>query len=134
MPLLEALPRLHSLKEFGLQWTLSHPDESLKMIGECVGRSTMEELTLGLFSSSLQSEEWVQSIVVGGNCLIRSLKSCQLTKLTIVVVLRNVLFPVDTNVVEAQLYSSLEKSVTFTNSERRRSSVFTNPLHFHVIC
>ena len=138
VPLLEALPRLHSLNKLVLSWTLSHPDESLKMIGECVGRSTMERLLLGLYSPSLQSEEavteWVQSIVVGGNSLIHSLKSCQVTVLTIVVVLRNILFPIETYVVEEQLYSSLQKSVTFTNSERRKNSVFTNPLHFKLTC
>ena len=136
VPLLEALPRLHSLRKFGLHWTLSHPDESLKMIGECVGRSTMEQLILFLFSPSLQSEEavkeWVQSIVVGGNSLILSLKSCQVTELVIGVFLRNISFPIDTSVVKAQLHSSLQKSVTFVNSERKKTSVSTNPLYFNV--
>ena len=138
VPLLEALPRLHSLKELGLIWTLSHPDESLKMIGECVGRSTMERLSLYFYSPSLQSEEavkeWVQSIVVGGNSLIHSLKSCQVTVLTISVVLENISFSIDANVVRVKLYSSLQKSVTFTNSERRNNLVFTNPLCLLVIC
>ena len=138
VPLLEALPRLHSLKSLGLFWTLSHPDETLKMIGECVGRSTVEQLELFLYSPSLQSEEavteWVQSIVVGGNSLVRSLKSCQVTELTIFVVFRNISFPTDTNGVRAQLLSLLLKSVTFTNSERRKNSVFTNPLRLKVSC
>ena len=136
VPLLEALPRLHSLKELVLRWTLSHPDESLKMIGECVGRSTMEQLRLFLFPPSLHSEEtvteWVQNIVVGGNSLIHSLKSCQVTRLSIVVILQKISFAIDTNDVQAQLYSSLQQSVTFTNSERRKNSVFANPLHFNV--
>ena len=141
VPLLEALSRLHSVKELLLHWTLLHPDETLKMIGDlCVGRSRMENLSLFLYSPSLQSEEavkeWVQSIVVGGNSLIHPLKSCQVTELTIVVVLRKISFPIDTKGVKAQLYSSLLQSVTFTNSERRKNSVFTNPLHFkfEVIC
>ena len=139
-PLLEALTRLRSLKELLLHWTLLHPDETLRRIGElCVERSKMENLSLFLYSPSLQSEEaiteWVQSIVVGGNSLIHSLKSCQVTELTIVVVLRKISFPIDTKGVKAQLHSSLQQSVTFTNSERR-NSVFTNPLHFNfeVIC
>ena len=137
VPLLEALPRLHSLKELGLYCTLSHPDESLKMIGECVGRSTMKQLILGLFSPSLQSEEavkeWVQSIVVEGNSLIHSLKSCQVTKLTIFVYLRIISFPIDTKGVTAQLHLSLQKSVAFINSERKKS-VFTNPLLYYFYC
>ena len=139
VPLLEALPRLRSLKKLVLYWTLLHPTESLKMIGECVGRSTMEQLTLFLYSPSLLSEEAVkdlesvQSIVVGGNSLIHSLKSCQVTKLTIYIYVyfQDISFP---NVVKAQLHSSLQKSVTFTNSERRKNSVFTNPLHLNVQC
>ena len=138
VPLLEALPRLRSLKELGLIWTLSHPDESLKMIGECVGRSTMEQLSLYFYSPSLQSEEAVkesvQSIVVGGNSLIRSLTSCQVTLLTIGVVLEDISFSIDANVVRVRVYSSLQKSVTFTNSERRNNLVFTNPLYFTVYC
>ena len=47
-------------------------------IGECVGRSTLKGLRLFNFSPSFQSEEavkeWVQSVVVGGNSLIRSLE------------------------------------------------------------
>ena len=136
VPLLEEIPRLRSLKDLTLWCTLSHPDESLKIIGECVGRSTIEDLSFRLFSPSLQSEEavkeWVQIMVVGWNSLIHSLKSCQVTELTIDVVLLNISCPIDKNGVVAQLYSSLKKAVTFTNSERK-SSVFTNPLHFMLI-
>ena len=123
--LLEALSRLHSLKELILYWTLLQPDEILTMIGECVGRRTMEQLSLYLYSPSLQSEEavkeWLQGIVVGGNSLVRSLKSCKVTVLTIGVVLQNFSCPIDKNDVEAQLHSSLQKSATFTNSERRKT-------------
>ena len=138
VPLLEALPRPRLLKNLRLQWTLSHPDKSLKMIGECVGRSTMERLTLFLFPPSMQSEEavaeWVQSMVVGGDSLMHSLQSCQVTELSIVVVHRMILFPINRISLEAQLYSSLQKSVTFTNSERRKNSLFKNPLHINVRC
>ena len=131
VPLLEALPRLHSLKNLVLYWTLSHPHKSLKIIGECVGRSRMEVLSLYLYPPSLQSEEavteWVQSIVVGGNSLIHSLKSCQVT---IFVILRNISFPIDPNDVEAQLHSSLLKSVTFTNSEKRKKLCFYKSFAF----
>ena len=81
VPLLEALPRLHSLETLVLLWSLSHPDETLNKIGECVGRSTLKRLELWFYSLSLQSEEvvkeWLQSVVVGGNSLIRSLERRQ---------------------------------------------------------
>ena len=139
VPLLEALPRLHSLKMLVLYCTLSHSNESLKMIGECVVmRSTMEKLILDLFSPSLQSEEavteWFQSIVVGGNSLIHSLKSCQVTELNLVINLQKISCNIDTNDVKALLHSLLQTSVTFINSERRKNSVFTNPLHINFDC
>ena len=138
VPLLEALPRQDLLKELELNCTLLHPDETLKMIGECVERSRMELLSLGLYSPSLQSEEavteWFQGIVVGGNSLIHSLKSCQVTLLTIVINLQNISCLIDKNGVKTLLYSLLQKSVTLTNLERRKNSVFTNPLHLDVIC
>ena len=89
VPLLQVLQRQHSLKWLQLYWTLSHPDESLNMIGECVGRSTLKQLVLVLvpYSPSLQSEEtvkeWVQSVVVGGTSLIRSLEHSQVDNLFI---------------------------------------------------
>ena len=135
--LLEALPRLHSLKVLELYLTLSHPDKTLKKIGECVGRSTMEQLLLYPFIPSLQSEEavkeWFQSIVVGGNSLIRSLKSSHITELSIFITLQSISFLIDENGVNAQLNSSLQTSVTFINLERKNSD-FTNPLHFNVNC
>ena len=137
VPLLEALPRLCLLKELGLHCTLSNPDETLKMIGESVERSTMVELRLSLLPPSLHSEEtiteWVKSVMVGGSGLIHSLKSCQVTKLVIVICLQKISFPIDRKLdVQAQLLSSLQKSVTFTNSEREKN--FTNPLYVYVTC
>ena len=138
VPLLEALPRLHSLKMLVLFCTLSHPDESLKTIGECVRRSTLQQLRLNPFSPSLQSEEavaeWVQNIVVGGTSLIHSLKSCRVTRLTITIIFQNISFPVNRKHVKAQLHSLLQKSATFINLERRKNSVFTNPLLINFDC
>ena len=80
VPLLE-VPRLQSLKTLVLRWSLSHPHESLKKIGECVGRSTLKQLGLFFYSPSLQSEEavkeWVQSVMVGVNSLICSFQYSQ---------------------------------------------------------
>ena len=84
VPLLEALPRLHSLAELGCFLILSHPEKTLKKIGECVGRRTLRKLDLYSYSPLFESEEavkeWVQSVVVGGNSLIHSLEHSQVTK------------------------------------------------------
>ena len=120
VPLLEALPRLHSLETLELLWSLSHPDETLNKIGECVGRSTLKRLELWFFSPSFQSEEavkeWVQSVVVGGNSLIRSLEHSQVTKVDI-----NIRFscPINRDDVKTQLESSLQKTMNSINNLRR---------------
>ena len=50
VPLLEALPRLHSLKEVTIaQVILTSRLKHLIKIGECVGRSTLKELALYVF-------------------------------------------------------------------------------------
>ena len=136
VPLLEVLPRLHSLEELELHWSLSHPDESLKKIGECVGRSTLKQLKLWSYSPSLQSEEavkeWVQSVVVGGNSLIRSLEYSQVAELYINIVFVNISCPIDQYGIQAQLRSSLQETVTSVNLERENKSI--RVLNFHITC
>ena len=135
VPLLEVLPRLHSLEELILYWSLSHPDESLKKIGECVGRTTLKQLQLFPYSSSLQSEEaikeWVQSVVVGGNSLIRSLEYSQVSRLVIFILLVNISCPIKDGT-KAQLRSSLQETVTSVNLEREKKSLPS--LHFNISC
>ena len=127
VPLLEVLPQQHSLKKMRLHWSLSHPDESLKKIGECVGKSTLERLRLFPCSPLLQSKEavkeWVQSVVVGGNSLICSLQYSQVTWLLIGISFRNSSFSIDKDGIQVQLRSSLQETVTFVNLERERESI-----------
>ena len=114
VPLLEVLPRLHSLEWLELNWSVSHPDESLKKIGECVGRSTLKQLELYSSSPPLQSEEavkeWVQSVVVGGNSLIHSLKYSQIAILEI-----GICFSMQIGIQVRFDSSSLKKTVTSVN-------------------
>ena len=99
-------------------------------IGECVGRSTLKGLRLFNFSPSFQSEEavkeWVQSVVVGGNSLIRSLEYSQVVEL---VIFNNISFPIDEDI-QAQLRSSLQETVTCVSLERRKKSIPV--LDFHI--
>ena len=136
VPLLEVLPRQHSLEELTLVWSLSHPDESLKKIGECVGRSTLKQLGLWSYSPSLQSEEavkeWIQSVVVGGNSLIRSLECSQVASFLIGIRLNNISCPIDKDGIKAQLLSSLQESVTYVNLERENRSI--RELNFDINC
>ena len=88
-------------------------------IGECVGRSTLKGLRLFNFSPSFQSEEavkeWVQSVVVGGNSLIRSLESE-------LVIFNNISFPIDEDI-QAQLRSSSKKQ--FVSRKKSIPVIFT---------
>ena len=68
VPLLETLPRLHSLKKLGLVWSLSHPDETLNRIGERVERMTMKQLKLWPFIPSLPLSEEACSKRVDPEC------------------------------------------------------------------
>ena len=124
VPLLEALPRLHSLKQLVLFWSSSHPDESLIKIGECVGRSTLKQLQLWSYSPSLQSEEavkeWVQSAVVGGNSLISSLEQCQVSFLKTGF---GISCPINVDGVKTQLKSSLQKTMDSINLRRVKKSL-----------
>ena len=127
VPLLEALPRLHSLEELVLVWSLSHPDETLNKIGECVRRSTLKQLELWSYSPSLQSKEavkeWVQSVVVGGNGLIRSLEHSQVTRLVISIIFDNVSCLINEDDVITQLRSSLQKTMASINFRRVKKSL-----------
>ena len=123
VPLLEILPRLRSLEKLELFWSLSHPDESLKKIGECVGRSTLKRLQLFSFPS-LQSEEavkeWVQSVVVGGNSLIRSLEYSQVTWLEIPISINDIPCSINKDGIQVQIVSSLKETATSVNFEREK--------------
>ena len=123
VPLLEALPRLHSLNNLELYWRSSHPDETLNKIGECVG-STLKQLELFSYSPSFQSEEavkeWVQSVVVGGNSLIRSLEHSQVAELVIYI---SFSCPINRDDVETQLDSSLQKTMETINLRRVKKSL-----------
>ena len=125
VPLLEALPRLHSLEELVLFWSLSHPDENLNKIGECVGKSTLKQLELSFSSPSLQSEEavkeWVQSVVVGGYSLIRSLEHSQVIKLEIKIDSPN--WNIGFFAKQTQLRSSLQKTMDSINLKREKKSL-----------
>ena len=127
VPLLEALPRQHSLEAVVLYWSLSQPDESLKKIGECVGRSTLKQLELFAYFPSLQSEEavkeWVQGVVVGGDSLIRSIEYSLVAKLFIGIFFENKSCPIDKYDIQAQLDLSLQETVTSVNLEREKRSI-----------
>ena len=108
---------------------MSHPIESLKKIGECVGRSTLKRSLLFPYSPSLQSEEavkeWVKSVVVGGNSLIHSLEYSQVTILCINMYIdfEDISCSINKDDVRTQLQSSLQETMDSINSSRKEKSL-----------
>ena len=122
MLLLEALPRQSSLVELTLSWELSSPDELLKKTGECIEKCALKQLTFYFYSPSFLSEEavkvWVQRVIVGGKCLVRTLECSQVLTLGMNIFFDNMSFAIDESGTQAQLHSSIQETVAAVNSER----------------
>ena len=81
--LLSALTTNRSMENLSLDWSSSHPDSTLKEIGECVTKSTLRTLELyihrprspGETPTVEQVKEWLQCVEVGGKELIQSLEN-----------------------------------------------------------
>ena len=64
-----------------LHWSSTHPDNTLKNIGECVSKSTLRKLELQMSMPASgeapvteeRAKEWLQCVEVGGKELIQSL-------------------------------------------------------------
>ena len=138
VPLLEALPRQNTLEELVLFYPFLNPDKSLKKIGEYVGRSTLKRLELKEFSFSLSLlseeavKEWVQSVVVGGNSLIRFLEYSQVAYVSINIAMQDIPCPIDGDSIQAQLHSLLQETVTSVNLEREKKLLAS--LDFNISC
>ena len=125
--LLETLPRQNALEELKLFWSSVHPDISLKKIGECARRTRLKIIYLLLSCPPMQSEEtaidWIQSVVVGGNSLIRYLQYSQVYVLKI-----NVTWYEDKTIscpLERLTTSTLQQTVKSVNLERTKKNLQT---------
>ena len=88
VPFLEGLQNNHSLESLFITWSSTHPDQSLKKMGESVAKSSLKQLDIEIyFPSWLQTEEletikdWTQSVQDGATDLIQSLECCQIQHL-----------------------------------------------------
>ena len=132
VPLLETLPRQNALEELKLYWSSVHPDISLKKIGECARRTRLKIIDLLLSCPPMQSEEaaidWIQSMVVGGNSLIRYLQYSQVFILKIYVT-----WDKDKTIsacpLERLATSPLQQTVKSVNFERTKKNLQTLQLH-----
>ena len=81
LSLAAALTANSSMEHLRLYWSSTHPDSTLKKIGECVKKSTLRTLELVIIMPSGEApvteeraKEWLQCVEVGGKKLIHSLE------------------------------------------------------------
>ena len=91
LSLAAALTANSSMVHLRLYWSTTHPDSTLKKIGECVSKSTLRELHLVMIMPSGETpvaeeraKEWLQCVEVGGKELVESLEDSHLQELCLV--------------------------------------------------
>ena len=94
LSLAAALTANSSMEYLDLYWSSTHPDSTLKNIGECVSKSTLRTLHLELnipasgeapVTEELErAKEWLQCVEVGGKELIQSLVDSHLKVLRLI--------------------------------------------------
>ena len=84
-PLLELLPRQHSLEELELCWSSPHDDKSLEKIGEYAKKmSKLKKLALWPDTyRKEEAEQWTQSLMDGWKSLLYTLESSMVERLFI---------------------------------------------------
>ena len=92
LSLAAALTANSSMEHLELYWSSTHPDSTLKNIGESVSKSTLRILNLEMIVRSSgeapvaeeKAKEWLQCVEVGGKELIQSLEDSHLQKLDLI--------------------------------------------------
>ena len=92
LSLAAALTANSSMEYFMLHWSSTHPDSTLKNIGECVSKSTLRGLELKMDMPASgeapvteeRAKEWLQCVEVGGKELIQSLVDSHLEDLSLI--------------------------------------------------
>ena len=125
-PLLEVLPKQHSLEELELCWSSPHDDKSLEKIGEYAKRmSNLKTLvmlpdtfkTCQQFTSE-ETEKWIESLIDGGKSLMSSLESCMVEQLII-----HIYFNTKSMYhYSEQVLASLTETAEEVNKERKKRS------------
>ena len=130
------LPRKNSLVELTLSWELSSPDELLKKTGECIEKCGLKHVTFYFYSPSFLSEEavkvWVQRVIVGGKCLVRTLECSQVLTLGMNIYFNDMSFTIDENGTQAQLHSSIQETEATVNSESENKFLPSPEFEFNI--
>ena len=124
-----ALNANSSMEYLDLYWSSTHPDSTLKNIGECVSKSTLRKLRLVMNMPALgeapvteeRGKEWLQCVEVGGKELIQSLVDSHLEDLNLILSSDTRSYfkrtPVD------QSHQALETTAATVNTTRRQKGL-----------
>ena len=92
LSLAAALTTNSSMEYLYLDWSSTHPDSTLKNIGECVNKNTLRTLHLEMSMPASgeapvteeRAKEWLQCVEMGGKELIQSLVDSNLEDLDLI--------------------------------------------------
>ena len=131
VPLLKALPR--TLRELHLQWSSTHPGDSLNKVGELVSASELHKVKLRVYNKPYEPlqtveavDKWYQQIDTGGRKLLLSLVDCQLECVTLVILLNLTIsneHPFYSNTLSKSQEHLWQETVTSINLTRRLNNL-----------
>ena len=123
LSLAAALTANSSMEYLMLHWSSTHPDSTIKNIGECVSKSTLRILHLEMNMPALgeapvteeRAKEWLQCVEVGGKELIKSLVDSHLEDLYLILY-----YDTRSSCEEHQSHQALETTAATVNTKRRQ--------------
>ena len=123
LSLAAALTANSSMEYLMLHWSSTHPDRTLKNIGECVCKSTLRILHLEMNMPASgeapvteeRAKEWLQCVEVGGKELIQSLVDSHLEDLYLILY-----YDTRSSCEEHQSHQALETTAATVNTKRRQ--------------
>ena len=132
LSLVDALKTNNSLKDLTLEWLLTHPDYTLKLMAEVFKETNLKRIffcmnmALNVPTGSVSSEEevieWLQRVEVGGKELIMSVEDSRHLKTLHLSLFSNFLESSSLSVVKLETCTSLEAVVASVNSVRSEKS------------
>ena len=141
MSLAAALTANSSMEYLTLYWSSTHPDSTLKKIGECVSKSTLRELDLVVNMPSGEpplaeerAKEWLQCVVVGGKELVQFQINSHLQSINLKLNHKTQLYfhqspdQNDKTQLHFKINSTLWESLSSVNMARKQKA----PLHHHL--
>ena len=132
LSLAAALTANSSMEYLTLHWSSTHPDSTLKNIGECVSKSTLRELHLEMNMPASgeapvteeRAEEWLQCVEVGGKELIQSLIDSHLENLRLILEADTCSYLEQYHSHQLdQSHQALEKTAATVNTTRRQKGL-----------